>query len=181
MDWAIRSSVPINSLTLEKCHVDPQVIADLPRMARLFVSERRQWFSSPRYTDSQLLAIARIGHGDVSLPADPSEIGTIRALIGVVHSSDHTLEFSIEVHHHPFSRFLESVNLREVGNRLLDVTNAPVLWGQNNNDNPFYYLDYGYGYLKVSFYDSSFAQTVTIVKGEKPRYLGPSHPLILPL
>ncbi|GMT31874.1 hypothetical protein PFISCL1PPCAC_23171, partial [Pristionchus fissidentatus] len=183
MDWAIRSSVPINSLTLDIPYRDPQVfisfIAHLPRVTRLIVT------TDYNFTES-LLAIARMGHANVLLSScdydDRIQIGTIRDLIEIVHSSEQTLEFAIKMHPHSFRSILASINLREEGNRLLDVTNAdaPVVWGYNNGDNPFYYLDYGSGYLKVFFDRHAFMHTVTIVNGEKPHDLGPSYPMILP-
>ncbi|GMT31871.1 hypothetical protein PFISCL1PPCAC_23168, partial [Pristionchus fissidentatus] len=180
MDWAIRSSVPINSLALDNCSLDPEVI--LIGYHKHCSTTRYNLQKQFRFTDSDILAIARIGHGNISLPIGLSKIGTIRTLIGVVHSSDYTLEFALEVKSVYFRRFLESVNLREEGSNLQDVTNtdAPVIWGQINYESPFYYLDYGYGYLKVFSYRAVLKHTVSIVKGEKPRDLGPSHPLILP-
>ncbi|GMT31632.1 hypothetical protein PFISCL1PPCAC_22929, partial [Pristionchus fissidentatus] len=114
------------SLQLTDCSADPSVVVQLPRMRSLSVVQ------SQAFGDQHVLAIAKNGHDFTSLPVDLCDYSTIPALVEIVRSNEHTQEFKLDLTAECFNRFLASVNLREQGTQLLDVTDAqsPILCGE---------------------------------------------------
>ncbi|GMT31860.1 hypothetical protein PFISCL1PPCAC_23157, partial [Pristionchus fissidentatus] len=132
MEFVLNLGRRVDSLQLTNCSADPLVVARLPMMKSLSVVQ------SQAFGDQHVLAVARNGHSFTSLPVDLSDPSTIPALAEIVRSNEHTQEFKLDITAEHLHRFLASINLREEGTQLLDVTEpqSPIPCGEIDMDWP---------------------------------------------
>ncbi|GMT33796.1 hypothetical protein PFISCL1PPCAC_25093 [Pristionchus fissidentatus] len=177
MSFAARSEKPIDNLSARNSPVrDQQTIVHLPKMSQLIIMQDNG------FNDQQIFEIVRRHHKVVKLPANLSDPLTLPRLIQFILASEEIERVELIVPSLYFNNFLTSIKDQEERDRILNITHGitPIIGdfereGMYSTPVHCYYLEYHTWYLYLTSDNVPSGNKVSIVKGQMPDFLRPSH------
>ncbi|GMT33694.1 hypothetical protein PFISCL1PPCAC_24991, partial [Pristionchus fissidentatus] len=173
LNFAQRSQKPIKQVQTAFFTPNLSILMELPRMSLLTLRY------CEGFSDQDVIDIARKEHKYMSIPCNLSDPTILCRLIKIVQASKHIVQLNVDVSTSYFHRFLASIQLREVRNKLVDIStsNSPIDLFKFNRYHINYYLDCGSCYVNIHAFErgESWYRNVTIINEKLSFDLHPSH------